>query len=53
MAERHAITREMAKRYAKAPKEQRAQLLAMSARTIDRLLAERRRRLRLKGRAMT
>jgi hypothetical protein len=32
---------------------QRAQLLAMSARTIDRLLAERRRRLRLKGRAMT
>jgi hypothetical protein len=33
--------------------EQRAQLLAMSARTIDRLLAERRRRLRLKGRAMT
>jgi len=33
--------------------DQRAQLLAMSARTIDRLLAERRRRLRLKGRAMT
>lgn len=32
---------------------QREQLLAMSARTIDRLLAERRRRLRLKGRAMT
>jgi hypothetical protein len=33
--------------------EQRAQLLAMSARTIDRLLTDRRRRLRLKGRAMT
>jgi hypothetical protein len=33
--------------------EQRSQLLSMSARTIDRLLAGERRRLRLKGRAMT
>ena len=33
--------------------EQREQLLAMSARTIDRLLAAKRRRLRLKGRALT
>jgi hypothetical protein len=32
---------------------QRAQLLAMSARTIDRLLSAKRRRLRLQGRAMT
>jgi hypothetical protein len=32
---------------------QRSQLLAMSAATIDRLLAAKRRRLRLKGRAMT
>ncbi len=32
---------------------QREKLLAMSARTIDRLLAARRRRLRLKGRATT
>jgi hypothetical protein len=32
---------------------QRAQLLSMSARTIDRLLAAQRRRLRLRGRAMT
>ena len=32
---------------------QRAQLLAMSGRTIDRLLAAKRRRLRLKGRALT
>jgi hypothetical protein len=33
--------------------EQRSQLLSMSARTIDRLLAGERRRLRLKGRATT
>ena len=32
---------------------QRAQLLSMSARTIDRLLAGERRRLRLKGRSTT
>ena len=33
--------------------DQRAQLTSMSARTIDRLLAAKRRRLRLRGRAMT
>lgn len=32
---------------------QRAQLLSMSARTIDRLLAAKRRRLRLRGRSLT
>src|SRR5665648_787098 len=53
MRERQAITKEMARRYVRAGKRERGLMLAMSAATIDRLLAAKRRRLRLKGMSHT